>query len=312
MLSIITSTFNRAYTLNKLYESLNKQSSKDFEWIIIDDGSTDNTKVLIEEWTLKENIFEIRYFYQINGGKHRAINNGVSKAKYDYCFFVDSDDYIVETAVEKIHTWIEETKENELFAGVSGLKGYANGCLVGEYPKNTKYKRYIDASNLERKKRKLSGDKAEVYRTDILKEYKFPEFLGENFLTEEVVWDAIARDGYILRWYNDIIYKCEYIEDGLTRMGERKVINNFEGYTYSTKQRMKLHGFLAKQFAIGLYLNVASKKGLNLKESANKLEINILEAIFAYIIWLAKNCIKYLIKIYNKRFSRIGDANEYS
>lgn len=296
MISIITASYNRGYIISKLYESLEKQSIKNFEWIFIDDGSTDNTQELVKKWQSQTKSFVIRYVYQVNGGKHRAVNRGVEMAKYDYCFIVDSDDYLVDEAIEYLHEWIGSIDNNNAFAGVAGLKGYINGGQVGGYPRNKCFDKYIDGTNLERKKFSLGGDKAEVYRTEILKKYPFPEFTGENFLTEEVVWDAIARDGYKLRWFNEIIYLCEYIDDGLTQMGEKILIDNFAGYTYATSQRMKLHGFLAKHFAAGQYVSIARKKGLKLKYSAKKLGAPVAEIALSYLIWHAKNCIKLLIK----------------
>lgn len=296
MISIITASYNRGYIISKLYESLEKQSIKNFEWIIIDDGSSDNTQELATKWGLQTESFVISYCYQENGGKHRAVNRGVSMAQYDYCFLVDSDDFLIDKAVEYIHEWIGSIDNNHTFAGVAGLKGYINGGQVGGYPRNKYFEKYIDATNLERRKFNLGGDKAEVYRTEILKKYPFPEFEGENFLTEEVVWDAIARDGYKLRWFNENIYLCEYIEDGLTQMGEKKSIDNFNGYTYTIRQRMELHGMLSRQFAAGQYMSIAKKKGLKLKNSADKLGITVLEIVLAHLIWHAKNYVKILIK----------------
>lgn len=297
MISIITATYNRGYIICKLYESLKRQSLKKFEWIVIDDGSTDNTKELISEWALQTKSFAIHYVYQENGGKHRAINKGVSIAKYDYCFFVDSDDYLIDSAIEYINEWISLVEDEQMFAGVAGLKGYIDGGQVGRYPKCKRFENYIDATNLQRQKFNLNGDKAEVYRTEILRKYKFPEFEGENFLTEEVVWDSIARGGYKLRWFNKIIYLCEYIEDGLTQSGEKKIIDNFNGYTYSTKQRMKLHGFMARQFAAGYYITIAKKRGINFKEACNRLDSSVVKIAIAYIIYIAKNCIKFILKV---------------
>lgn len=307
MISIITPSYNRGYILFKLYESLRKQSIKEFEWIIIDDGSTDNTQLLSKEWALQAESFVIRYFYQDNGGKHRAVNWGIKMAQYDYCFIVDSDDFLSENAIEHIHTWIQTIDKDSSFAGVSGLKGYIGGGQIGGFPYAKRFQGYVDATNLQRKRLNLGGDKAEVYRTAILRQYPFPDFEGEKFLTEEVVWDAIARDGYKLRWFNKVIYHCEYIDDGLTRMGEKKVIENFEGYTYSTRQRMELHGWLARQFAAGLYVNIAKKSGLNLRQSAERLKIQMLPLIVAYILWGAKNIIKQYICLVKKVLNGSGE-----
>ena len=190
MISILTPTYNRAHTLPRLYKSLKQQTMKDFEWIIVDDGSTDNTKYIVEKWIKEINLFNIIYIKQKNGGKHRALNKGIPHAKYDYIYIVDSDDYLTDDAVEKIHLWISTIDNKSKFAGVSGLKGKITDkgmIIIGQFPSKLEF---IDATNLERKSKKLLGDKAEVYRKDILLKYPFPEFEGEKFLTEAVVCNS--------------------------------------------------------------------------------------------------------------------------
>ena len=215
LLTIFTPTFNRAYILPKLYESLKHQTDKRFEWLIVDDGSTDNTEKLISEWISAEQSFNIKYCKTANGGKHRAINLGVTLANGEMFFIVDSDDQLTETAVEKIFLWQKTVNDKSNFAGVAGNRGFTQDKLLG----TTFEGEWVDASALELDKFNISGDKAEVYYTDILKQYPFPEIDGENFLTESVVWHRIAHAGYVLRWVNEIIYLCDYIADGLTMQG---------------------------------------------------------------------------------------------
>lgn len=213
MITVFTPTYNRHDTLCTLYESLLRQSIYDFEWLIVDDGSTDNTKELIESFIASSNPFKIRYMHQENGGKHRAINTGVKYARGSLFFIVDSDDYLIDTAIEKILSWTKELSPDQQWAGVSGSKGISTTVRIGGALKGIQF---IDAKNIERKKYNLTGDRAEVYYTHILKEYPFPVFENEKFITEEVVWNRIALDGYQVRWFNEIIYICEYREDGLT------------------------------------------------------------------------------------------------
>ena len=234
MITVFTPTFNRAYIIENLYKSLQAQTDKDFEWVVVDDGSSDNTKELFEKFASNDNGFTITYQIQPNGGKHRAINRGVELAKGELFFIVDSDDYLTENAIEKIKSWANSLGEGK-WAGVSGVRGYNETTPIGQAPTA----QFVDATNLERDDKKLLGDKAEVYFTDILRKYPFPEFDGENFITEEVVWNAIAYDGYKIRWYSDIIYVCEYIADGLTKSGDTKYINNPQGTLYWAKQQLK-------------------------------------------------------------------------
>lgn len=213
-ITVFTPAFNRAYIIENLYRSLQKQTLTDFEWIVVDDGSTDNTQELFSQFLAEENPFPIRYVRTANGGKHRAINKGVTLAAGELFFIVDSDDHLPEDALQVIaeveSTIPEESKH--LFCGVCGQRGYIGGGAVG-----TTYEGDVcDLTILERPAHGISGDKAEVFYTHIMRRYPFPEFPGEKFLTECVVWDKMALDGLKLRFFNQIVYLCEYLPDGLS------------------------------------------------------------------------------------------------
>lgn len=248
MITVFTPTYNRAYIIDKLYKSLLDQTCKDFEWVVVDDGSTDNTEDYFNAILKNSNPFDITYVKQQNGGKHRAINHGVRLAKGEVFFIVDSDDYLLDNAIEKLIHWVKNLDNTHKWAGVSGARGYSSNKPIGGAYENAQF---IDAKNTERQKYNLFGDKAEAYFTDVLKRYPFPEFDGENFITEEVVWNAIARDGYYLRWYKDIIYICDYLEDGLTKSGNAIFLKNPKGVLYWTK--IQLQAFpkgIKKRFSI--------------------------------------------------------------
>ncbi len=292
MITIMTPTYNRAYILPIAYDSLKKQTSFDFEWIIVDDGSTDNTEEFVNLWLSDKNRFEITYYKQINGGKHRAVNRGVSLAKYDYFFILDSDDSLTPNAVEKIHEWIADIKDLEGFAGVSGLKGIGEDAVGGKI--NT---HYIDATNLERKKYGLLGDKAEIYRTDILKKYPFPEFDGENFLRESASWDRIAKDGFKLRWYNEIIYICDYIEDGLTKnTNALTYVKNFQGFVYCSKLYLETHSLFYALNKCGDFYCVAKLKGLSRREAARTLNISTVFLLLGILFYNTKKASKKVFR----------------
>lgn len=224
--TVFTPTYNRAYCLESLYQSLKKQTLKDFEWLVIDDGSKDNTEKLFEKWQKEKNDFKINYIRVNNGGKQRAINQALDYAKGKMFFIVDSDDYLADNAIEQL-AYFESTIANDnFFAGVSGLRGYPNGKIIGSCAK----KKYIDCLNTNRNLYHLLGDKAECYYTDLLKRYKFPDVKDEKFVSENVVWNQIGFDGYKIRWFSDIIYVCEYLEDGLTNQGITLYKNNPVGY----------------------------------------------------------------------------------
>ena len=212
-ITVFTPTFNRGYIISNLYNSLCKQSFKDFEWVVIDDGSVDNTKEIFDDILNNDNSFDIRYIKTENRGKHRAINKGVELAKGELFFIVDSDDYLPENSLEIIDKVEKSIEGKSSFCGVCGIKSYDVKNNVG----STFEGDYLDITCLERPKYNINGDKAEVFYTNILKMYPFPEFEGEFFLTECVVWDKIAYDGFKMRFFNETVYFCEYLEDGLSR-----------------------------------------------------------------------------------------------
>lgn len=228
--TVFTPTYNRAYILGELYVSLQRQTVHSFEWLIVDDGSVDNTEQVVSNWILQERKFPIRYYKTKNGGKHRAINFALNCAEGEYFFIVDSDDQLVSTAIETVCDRMDSLPMTirEKFAGICLCKGYTAERAVGTSFDGV----YLDCTSLEREKYGITGDKAEVFYTEVLRQYPFPEFEGENFITECAVWDKIAADGYLLRFYNEIVYLCEYRDDGLTQMGMELYYRNPQGYGY--------------------------------------------------------------------------------
>ena len=211
VVTVFTSTYNRAYLLPRLYESLIHQTYTDFEWLVIDDGSIDDTKRLVQQWAQEQKI-TIRYYYQANGGKHRAINRGVELAHGELFFIVDSDDYLPTDSLALLVTYYQQIKDNSRFAGVAGMRAYPHGERI--------CKRFttdvLDADSVTfRQKHKMRGDIAEAFKTNVLRKYPFPEFIGEKFVTEDVVFNEIAKT-YLLRHFNANIYICQYLEDGLS------------------------------------------------------------------------------------------------
>jgi glycosyltransferase involved in cell wall biosynthesis len=177
----------------------------------VDDGSVDNTGELIQSF-INENKIRIRYIKQENGGKHLAINKGVPEARGELFFIVDSDDYLVENAIERVNYHYAHIKGKEDFAGICGCRAYFSGEKIGGKAGFT----VLDCNSLDfRYRYKMRGDMAEVFRTEILKQYPFPEIAGEKFCPESLVWNRIAVK-YKLRWFNENIYLCEYLPDGLT------------------------------------------------------------------------------------------------
>lgn len=285
MISVITPTYNRGYIIDNLFNSLKSQTSYDFEWIVIDDGSTDDTYDKLKSMSGENVEFPITIIRQQNKGKHCAVNTGVAKAKGEFVFIVDSDDMLTPDAIESVSVWVKEVEGMEHIAAVSGLKGHINSPdAIGCFPKLTDGRHYIDAKNTDRTNGFLQGDMAEVYKTEILRRYPFREFEGERFLPESTVWDKIANDGYYVRWYNKIIYRCEYLEDGLTSKIDKLFVENFKGFTYCMQIRIEAYPLKDRMLARGLYCKIARRKGLSFR-SAGKLlgESHVLLALNFYV-----------------------------
>ena len=224
-LTIFTPTYNRAYIIEKLYRSLQRQTCHDFEWLVVDDGSSDNTETLFEAWQREETHFPIRYFKQANGGKHRAINRGLELAQGELFFTVDSDDYLTDDAIEKVLGWEAELPQDEKYCGFAGNLGTAPDTT----PNKSFEKGYFEGTALDRYG-EVDGERAMVFYTDIHRKYPYPLFENERFITEAVAWNRMAHDGYKMRFYNDIIWIYAYKEDGLTKAGNKLFLNNPMGY----------------------------------------------------------------------------------
>lgn len=277
MITVFTPTYNRADLLSVLYESLKKQTSFDFEWLIVDDGSKDNTREVVEGFIKECESFKIRYYFQENHGKHVAINYGVQLAEGDKFFIVDSDDWLPFDAVEKVYSFFDEIKDLDGFAGVAGLKLYGNGDMVGTTFKG----RSVDCTSLQRPKHHITGDKAEIFYTDILKNYPYPVFEGENHISIATVWNRIANDGYKLRWFNEGIYFCEYLEGGLTKT-PGKGFKNFNGFKLTTRETLSYKETSLKNKIKLLMIigDISIRRKEKLKVVAREIGVNFLVFVF--------------------------------
>lgn len=256
-LTILTPSYNRAALLPRLYESLKKQSCKQFEWLLVDDGSHDETGRLAADWQA-ENRIAFRYVRQENGGKHTALNAGIASVETKLVFIVDSDDWLPENAVETILRYHERYKEREGICGYSFLRFYPDG-QVNEafFPVNEKVDTYVNV----RINGHIGGDKAEVFFADILKRYPFPVFGTEKFLPEDLVWVKLSGP-YKMVHINECVYISEYLEGGLTKSG----------------RKMKLHsprGMMARSFA---YLQDETVDG------RTKLKMALLYDVYGHVV----------------------------
>lgn len=213
-ITILTPTYNRASLLPRLFDSLLRQTSKDFEWIVVDDGSTDDTREVVAN--LKEKCggaFPMGYVYKANGGKHMAINIGAERARGELLFIADSDDLLTDDALETVANSWHDISDDKSFAGIAGLDITMD---TREVIGSGLPQEHIDCNAIDiRYRHHVTGDMKEVFRTEVLREFPFPEFAGERFCPEQLVWFRMARR-YRLRYINKPIYIADYQPDGIT------------------------------------------------------------------------------------------------
>lgn len=235
MLTILTPTYNRAEELKRLGDSLLAQTSKDFEWLVIDDGSSDETAAVVNDFSSQAS-FPVRYVKKDNGGKHTAINLGVSMISSGLTFIVDSDDWLTEDAVSTIFDVHSHYKNREDVCGYSFLRAFPDGTINGSrFERDGLIGSYIDVRvNSD----DTGADKAEVFRTQCLREFPFPEFPGEHFLGEDLVWVRMGRK-YDMVHVNKAIYIGDYLDDGLTNNRRINNISSPHGCMMRASEFMK-------------------------------------------------------------------------
>lgn len=247
LITVLTATYNRANLLPDLYASLCRQSNQNFDWIIIDDGSSDDTKSIVEKWLVEKHSFTITYHYIPNGGKNRAVNHGVKYVQTPFTMIVDSDDYLTDDAIKYYQQNLTDIIDKKELAGIAGLRGIDINHPLNKvaYPSNT----FVIANNLERSKYNLQKDACEVYRTSILLSHPFFVWENEKFSPEEIVWNQLALEGYSFRWYNKVTCIVRYQENGLTKDSFNLIKRNPMGYAMMYKQRI----LLSKKFKNKFY-----------------------------------------------------------
>jgi glycosyltransferase involved in cell wall biosynthesis len=211
LITVFTATYNRAGTLQRVFDSLQRQEFRDFEWLIVDDGSTDDTESRLESFR-REAEFPIVYHRTANGGKHRALNLGARLAAGEAFFVVDSDDALPVGALAALARAWPEAASDEAACGIIGYKArFEGGLLTGPFPEGVRCATSVEI----RYRYGVRGDKAEVLKTAVLRENPFPEIEGERFVTEDLVFNRIAKTRHFIL-LPEIIYLAEYLPDGLS------------------------------------------------------------------------------------------------
>ena len=266
MITVITPTYNRAYTLHKGYASLCRQNCKDFVWMIIDDGSTDQTEDLVSGWK-EEGKIEIVYMKKPNGGKASALNLAFDHVTTPYCVCLDSDDYFIDTAISEALELLEAEKENDSCCGVLSLHVKPDGTYFGGKGLE-KSVAYLSMPEI-----KIDTECARFYKTAALTGIRFPEFPGEKFVAPVYI-DYLLAEKYRFKVAHKSFCICEYMEDGLTKNKRAVIIKNPRGYTAVKRFSFMYADSLTKTIKHGIMYDCGCIVGKDrgwLKNSPRKL-----------------------------------------
>lgn len=241
-LTIFTPAYNRAHTIGRTYESLCRQTCQDFEWLIVDDGSSDQTQELVEGW-IKENKITIRYIYQKNQGMHGAHNTAYRNIHTELNTCIDSDDYMPDNAVEKIISFWNKYGSDK-YAGLVGLDCVEPGKIIGtKFSKNMKETTLTDFYA-----QGGQGDKKLVYRTDIITKYpEYPLFEGERYVNLGYKYQLIDQD-YKLLTLNEPLVIVEYQQEGSSANMFKQYWNNPKGFAFVRKMDMLYAPSMKRKF----------------------------------------------------------------
>jgi len=258
-LTIFTPTYNRAYILPKLYKSLCVQTCQDFEWLIVDDGSTDHTKQLVEEWR-KDGKVTIRYIYQDNSGKMMAHNRAVRESTAELFMCIDSDDHLFSDKVveDTLSYWQQQMAIVDNLERICGLIGYKQiGGNIQRFPQDM-----LVAHLSELIEKGFNGEKTLLFRRDILAKFLFPYFEGEKFVTDDYVYDQIDRI-YRFLLFPYYIQNCEYQIGGYSDNYIKLLFDNPKGFRAYHNQCVKFRkkGYLKSVICyVALSIRIGDRK----------------------------------------------------
>lgn len=283
ILTIFTPAYNRGYIINKCYESLCRQTCKDFIWLVIDDGSTDNTAELINEWQKKDNGFEIKYVYKENGGMHTAHNTAYDNINTELNVCIDSDDFMPDDAVEKIiNFWVLNKSDN--YGGIIALDidkktHKVIGSMLPEKKSTTLGDYYRNGGK---------GDKKLIYRTDVINSVpKYPVFDGEKYVGLSYKYILVDQK-YELLIMNEPVCIVDYQQDGSSKTMFKQYLKNPKGFAFLRKTSLLYSKDLKQDFRNCVHYvssSIISKNKSFIKESPKKF-LTILAIPFGFALTL--------------------------
>lgn len=287
-LTVFTPTYNRKKTLQNLYNSLLEQNNKDFCWMIIDDGSTDETESLIKGF-ISENLISITYIYKENEGKMATFNKAIDLCNTDYFVCVDSDDYLAKDAVKNILEYMDLIGNDDKLIGIIAYRGKdSNTIISNEFPIQD------DTTLFNLYDKGFHGDTTLVFKTKFLKKYYFPIIPNEKFITENVLYYEIDKK-YKYRLVPTILTIGDYQNDGYTINSNKIIKDNPLGWSlyfikkaYLQKKYLNKLKFIIQSLSLYFYAN--DRKRLDLYSYLNKFDYIYLP--IGYILGIARK-IKY-------------------
>lgn len=277
LITVFTPTYNRKHCIHRCYESLQRQSSYNFEWLIIDDGSTDGTEELIRRWQASEARFSIRYFYKENGGLHTGYNKGIELAETELFLCIDSDDWMPDDAIETIERiWTNVSRQG--YVGIMGIDRYADGrCVGGAFPEGV-CEMYLYEKLT---KYKIPGDKKMIHRTDLLKKVApMATFPGEKFFNPSYLMYQLDQFGK-LYVTNDCFCVVDYQPDGMSSNFYKQLRNSPLSFAETRKLYLRFPD-ITPAFKFRHSIHYISNCIM-----AKKLWTGLRESVFPLYAWLA-------------------------
>lgn len=236
LLTIFTPTFNRAQELKRVYASLIVQTSNDFVWNVLDDGSDDETEMMVKAW-IDQNMISISYEKQQNQGKTKSMNKGIKVAETVLWMCLDSDDWLHEEAVKKVEQYYKKIVDQPNTCGMIGLRRLPNGQQM----QNKHIPESYNTINYHHLRYELGiePEYVEVYKTDIIKQFLYPEIAGETYFPLSYMHDRLSKEYDFLVLREPLMF-IEYQSEGMTKKRNQLIINNPIGYMLFKKQLLEL------------------------------------------------------------------------